>query len=186
MNTTPVTHEITVNRPSARMKRLHPFSVAVLLMALISGFIVDAQAIDTQAIDTQAVDSQTANNEGADITGLKTRIETPHFAESVTFYTTLLGMQVLDTWDDDGDKGAILGLSDSTGGTAFLELAYSNVEHDHAGLSLQFRVADIEAVVEKLRGQWEYRGPVERPWGSTYLYLQDPAGVDVIVYAGEL
>lgn len=42
-------------------------------------------------------------------TGLKTRIETPSFQQSVAFYTELIGMTVLDSWNEAGDEGAILG-----------------------------------------------------------------------------
>ena len=120
------------------------------------------------------------------MTGLKTRIETPFFQESIAFYSEHLGMTVLDTWDDNGDKGVILGLGASAQGEAFLELGYVETAKTYEGLSLQFRVHDLGVIVDKLSGHVEFRGPVERPWGSKYLYLQDPTGIQVIVYEGEL
>lgn len=118
-------------------------------------------------------------------TGLKTRIETPRLEETAAFYTGLLGLTVLDAWDEDGDRGMILGLGPARAAEAFLELAQGAAAPAPA-VSLQFRVDDLAAVEARLRGQWEYRGPEARPWGSTYLYLRDPAGVQVIVYQGEL
>lgn len=120
------------------------------------------------------------------MTGLKTRIQTHRFSESLAFYTDHLGMTVLQSWGDAGKEGAILGLGDSADGEAFLELAVSEVPPSYAGLSLQFRVPDLASLAERLEGAWVFRGPVARPWGSTYLYLEDPTGIQVIVYEGDL
>ena len=122
----------------------------------------------------------------AAMTGLKMRVETPFLQEAIGFYTRHIGMTVIESWDEGGDKGAILGLADSSRGEAFLELGYTAVTRTYTGVSLQFRVQDLSAVAARLQRQWEFRGPEERPWGSTYLYLKDPAGVQVIVYEGEL
>lgn len=124
--------------------------------------------------------------EDASMTGLKTRIETPFLQESIAFYTELLGMVVLESWDDNDDKGVILGLGTSAQAEAFLELAYVDAPKSYTGMSLQFRVRDLAVVAESLRGHWAFRGPEERPWGSTYLYMKDPTGVQVILYEGEL
>jgi len=120
------------------------------------------------------------------MTGLKTRLETPFLQESIAFYTEYLRMTVLESWDENGDKGVILGLGDSVEGEAFLELAYVDASKTYAGFSLQFRVDNHAGIAERLRGHWAFRGPEERPWGSTYLYMEDPSGVQVIVYEGEL
>ncbi len=124
--------------------------------------------------------------DNAPMTGLKTRLETPFLQESVAFYTEHLGMTVLESWDDNGDKDVILGLGASVEGEAFLELAYVDAPRTYPGISLQFRVGDLAVIAERLRGHWAFRGPEERPWGSTYLYMVDPTGVQVIVYEGEL
>ena len=118
-------------------------------------------------------------------TGLKTRIETPLLDETARFYTDLLGLRVLDAWDEAGDRGVILGLRDTRSGEAFLEIAHAAAATTPV-VSLQFRVRDLAAVEARLRGRWPYRGPERRPWGSTYLYLRDPAGVQVILYEGDL
>ena len=92
-------------------------------------------------------------------------------------------MTVLELW---GDKtGAILGVGPTITGEAFLELAHSDNACSYEGLSLQFRVSDIRAAVEKLRGKIDFRGPTKRPWGSTYIYLKDPSGIQVILYQGK-
>ena len=118
--------------------------------------------------------------------GLKTRIETPFFQESIAFYSEHLGMTVLESWDEHGDIGAILGLGSSTSGEAFLELARVDAPKVYEGLSLQFRVHDLGDIADKLRGHVEFRGPDDRPWGSVYLYLEDPTGIQVILYEGDV
>ena len=119
-------------------------------------------------------------------TGLKTRIETPHYEQSLAFYTEILGLVVLGSWNEPGDRGTILGLPGLATGEAFLELAYSAVEQPLAGVSLQFKVDDLQPLLERVEGRWDYRGPESRPWGSVYLYLQDPSGLSVIIYQGAL
>lgn len=121
-----------------------------------------------------------------DMTGLKTRIETPLLTQSVGFYTEYLEMTVLESWDGENDAGAILGLGSSIQGEAFLELARSEIPRDYSGLSLQFRVRDVAAFADRLRPHLAFRGPVPRPWGSKYLYLQDPSGIQIILYEGKL
>ncbi len=133
-----------------------------------------------------AFGSQTANADDIALTGLKTRIETPLLQACRAFYTKHLGMKVLDSWDENGDKGVILGLGSSAQGEAYLEIAYVETPTSYQGISLQFRVRNLDAVANKLRGQLEFRGPEQRPWGSRYLYLQDPAGIQIILYEGEL
>ena len=95
-------------------------------------------------------------------------------------------MKVLDSWDEGNDKGMILGLGPSGRGEAYLEIAHSVSPKRHEGISIQFRVADIDAVASKLRGKLVFRGPEKRPWGSKYLYLEDPSGVRVILFEGKL
>ena len=117
------------------------------------------------------------------MTGLKTRIETPYIKESINFYVKHIGMRVLESW---GDNGAILGFSPPVKGEAFLELAYAETLWKYEGMNLQFRVNSLADIVEKLQGKVDFRGPVKRPWGSKYIYLEDPTGIMIIIYEGKL
>ncbi len=56
----------------------------------------------------------------------------------------------------------------------------------YEGVSLQFRVRDLVDVAERLRDHVELGEPEERPWGSKYLRLKDPTGVQVVLYEGQL
>lgn len=117
---------------------------------------------------------------------IKTRIDSDEFAETRAFCGEILGLEVLAVWDHGDDAGCILGFS-TVGSTGFLEIGGSDIPR--AGLealSLQFRVADIDAFAKSLAGKWPIEGPVPRPWGSTYLYLDDPNGISVIVFEGDI
>ena len=92
---------------------------------------------------------------------------------------------MLEAWDDPGDKGVILGLGGDRN-EALLEIYDSDTSADFGRLSLQFRVADIQAFVRGLPETLEYEGPKARPWGSTYVYIHDPNNVLIIVYEGGL
>lgn len=115
---------------------------------------------------------------------LKTRISTPRWRECKAFYESVFGMKVAEEWDNPGDRGAILAFANGKQ-EAFLELYEVTQEHDLAGLSLQFKTPSIGEFLASLPRSIPYDGPVSRPWGSTYLYLRDPAGTLVVVFEGD-
>jgi catechol 2,3-dioxygenase-like lactoylglutathione lyase family enzyme len=116
---------------------------------------------------------------------LKTKIITPLFLETRDFYVSCLGMHVVEEWQEEDDVGCILALP-SKRREALLEIYRGPTSVGFAALSLQFRTEDLESFRALLPHAIQVRGPVERPWGSTYLYLTDPNGISVIVYEGGL
>ena len=116
---------------------------------------------------------------------LKTKISTPRYLETRTYYETVFGMTVAEEWKEPGDVGVILAFP---GGRqeAFLEIYDVEEQRQYDGLSLQFRVDSITDFMKRLPGNIEFEGPTGRPWGSTYLYLRDPNDIQVIVYEGGL
>lgn len=116
---------------------------------------------------------------------LKTKITTPKLAETRDYYVSLFDMVVVEEWDSLDDKGVILAFRNGRE-EAFIEIYDGEAVHDFSGLGLQFKSGDLNAFVEGLDPDVERRGPVERPWGSRYLYLTDPNGVAIIVYEGGL
>jgi catechol 2,3-dioxygenase-like lactoylglutathione lyase family enzyme len=118
------------------------------------------------------------------VQSLKTRITTPLFAETVAWYRDLLGLETAEQWEEPGDKGRILTFPNGRG-EAYLEI-YDGPTGDFAGLSLQFRTTDIDAFHREIADRFDSRGPIDRPWGSRYLYLTDPNGVQVIIFSGGL
>ena len=118
------------------------------------------------------------------VLNLKTKVKTARFAETRAFYQELFDLPVAEEWDEPGDKGVIL----RAGADGFLEIYEGDIDDPDAyrALSLQFRVPDVHAFADAIRGKWPTEGPKARPWGSTYLYLRDPNGVLVIVFEGGL
>lgn len=114
---------------------------------------------------------------------LKTKIITPRFEETRDWYRDLFGMAVVEEWDEPADKGCILALR-SAKSEALLEIYHGEVPFDFRGLSLQFRVADFHAFRELDEPRFASEGPVDRPWGSRYLFFTDPNGISVVVFSG--
>lgn len=116
---------------------------------------------------------------------LKTKITTARLAETREFYVSCLGMRVIEEWHQEDDVGCILALA-GEGREALLEIDEGSGGDGFAGLSLQFRTDDLAGFRALLPAGTELRGPVDRPWGSTYLYLTDPNGISVVVIEGGL
>lgn len=114
---------------------------------------------------------------------LKTRIVTSRFDETRDWYRDLLDLQVLEEWDQPGDVGCILGLGGSAR-EALLEIYLGEGDANFSGLSLQFRINDVDRFVIPEEERFGARGPEDRPWGSRYLILTDPNGVMVVIFSG--
>lgn len=114
---------------------------------------------------------------------LKTRIETPLWTDTVAFYRDIIGLEVLESWETDRDIGAILGSTSSQDVVEALEIGHTDSPVEYGGLSLQFRVQNLDAALARLHRRWEFSGPTVRPWGSVYVYLFDPCGIQVILYS---
>ncbi len=117
------------------------------------------------------------------ITSMKTKISTPLIAETRAFYERVFAMRVVEEWDEADDRGVILAL-DGGRTEALLEIYHRATAADLSGVSLQFRVESVAAFRAALPSDIACSEPTPRPWGATYLYLTDPAGVAVIVYEG--
>ena len=114
---------------------------------------------------------------------LKTKIVTPRLEETRDWYRDLFELELLEEWDEPHDRGCILGIGGESG-RAFLEIYYAPAEGQFDGLSLQFRVEDIDSFLVPPDERFTHRGPEDRPWGSRYLFLTDPNGISVIVFSG--
>jgi catechol 2,3-dioxygenase-like lactoylglutathione lyase family enzyme len=99
------------------------------------------------------------------------------------WYRDLFGLVVLEEWDEPGDSGCILGLR-SEPGEALLEVHHRQGERAYTGMSLQFRVGSLDAFVVPDDERFRSRGPIERPWGSRYLFFEDPNGISVVLFSG--
>ena len=114
---------------------------------------------------------------------LKTKITTPRLVETVDWYRDLLGMTVAEQWGESGDRGCILALGEGRA-EAFLEIYEGPAGDGFGNLSLQFRLTDIDAFASPDEPRFACRGPVDRPWGSRYLFFIDPNGISVVLFSG--
>jgi catechol 2,3-dioxygenase-like lactoylglutathione lyase family enzyme len=127
-----------------------------------------------------------------DLQSIKTVIRTKDFATSVHFYKELLKFEVVEEYDDNnGSKGCILSLADNR--SAMIEISEILPHHDYYDpifdetfssykAGMQFKTANVQKWKEELSGKWTTRGPILRPWGASYLYLEDPDGLPIIIY----
>jgi catechol 2,3-dioxygenase-like lactoylglutathione lyase family enzyme len=114
---------------------------------------------------------------------MKTKIVTPRVEATRDWYRDLLGLTVIEEWNEPDDCGCILGLR-SAPGEALLEIHRQSKDFDFSGMGLQFRVDDVDAFAVPGEERFRSRGPVTRPWGSRYLFFADPNGIPVVVFSG--
>lgn len=124
-------------------------------------------------------------------TTLKTVIRTKDFQASCAFYKDILGLRVVTSWHESQDRGCIFELAEN----ARIEISkidpahqyYQSLFSEEATLKIDLQLAtnDLQGWAKRLKEKWECRGPVDRPWGSKYLYLKDPDGVQIIIYDKE-
>ena len=124
---------------------------------------------------------------------LKTVIRTKDLNASKDFYTQILNLEVVQEYNDgNGSKGIILRYG-SESSNAFFEISeIKNVhsyhqkafdkEFENDKVDIQLRTLNIDYWAKRLNEKWSSRGPVLRPWGSHYLYLRDPDGLQIIIY----
>jgi catechol 2,3-dioxygenase-like lactoylglutathione lyase family enzyme len=125
---------------------------------------------------------------------LKAMLRARDYDAARTFYVDVLGLSVVEAWDQPGDKGCIVAFGDGGGG-GFLEIlapSPDNPKHRPAfdlpvasdKIELQIHVDDVDAWAARLAGVVQTEGPVTRPWGNRYLWLRDPDGVRIALFQG--
>jgi len=133
------------------------------------------------------------NKEQIGFTNVKTVIRTKDFEASKNFYSQVLGFDIVEEYDEEkGVRGCILRIG-KTGSNAFLEISAVDTDHyyynksfdrtfDNDKIDLQIKTNSIDYWVKNLDDKWKKKGPVDKPWGATYLYLRDPDGLQIIIY----
>ncbi len=128
-----------------------------------------------------------------DLVNLKTTIRVRDFDASIQFYSSVLQFNIVEEYDDEnGSRGCILRIG-SEESNAFIEVSEIEPKHSYFNpsfkkpflndkIDLQIKTGSMEFWVERLQKLWKARGPVDRPWGSKYLYLKDPDGLQIIIY----
>ncbi len=133
------------------------------------------------------------SSEKAALLSCKTVIRTKDFDASKKFYTQLLGLSIIEEYDDgNGSRGVIVQIG-SEDNNALIEISeikefheYYEEAFDESFMSnktgIQIRTTDVFHWASILNKNWETKGPILRPWGSYYLYLRDPDGLQIIIY----
>ena len=128
-----------------------------------------------------------------DFKSVKTTIRTKNYEASKEFYHTFLKLSIVEEYDSEkGVRGCILSLG-GIDTSSFIEISEIASAHDYFQncfqdkfnndkIDLQIKTDDIDYWTERLSGFIKVRGPINRPWGSKYLYIRDPDGLQIIIY----
>lgn len=93
------------------------------------------------------------------------------------FYVEHLGLEVLH------DGGGYLRLGGGGGFHVGVEERSAD-EIGAPGVELEIRVADVDAVVERLRAaRIAVTAPVDQPWGARHAWLHDPDGYRLSIWS---
>lgn len=123
----------------------------------------------------------------------KTVIRTKDFEASKAFYTQILKLKIVEEYNDgNGSRGVIMRVGNKQS-NAFIEVSEISAAHyyyqeafskgcENDKIDIQIRTDNIHYWATRLQNRWSARGPVLRPWGSHYLYLKDPDGLQIIIY----
>ncbi|MBQ4820345.1 VOC family protein [Aquimarina sp. MMG016] len=122
---------------------------------------------------------------------LKTVVRTKDYNASRDFYHQILNLKIVEEYSSENrgcvfrfghkDNNAFIEISEIKEGHYYYNSSFSK-EVANDKIDLQLKTTDIMRWVNHLEGKWETIGPVDRPWGSRYLYLRDPDGLQIIIY----
>lgn len=100
------------------------------------------------------------------------------FERSLHFYEQKLGLERYREWGQAPHRGVVCFL-----GGGYLELTESGPGEAPLGVRLWLQVADLEAVVDELRGVGVtiHEPPRHKPWGLLEAAVQDPDGLRLVL-----
>src|SRR5262245_32103594 len=127
----------------------------------------------------------------ATLLSVKTVVRCRDFDASRRFYSSVLGLPLLDEWSEPQGRGAIFacGLDRS----ALLEI-YQMTPNDprynpvfmsplaNDKIDIQLRTDSVHSWVGRLREAWPFDGPEDVPWGQRWIKLRDPDGLLIAIY----
>ena len=108
--------------------------------------------------------------------------------ESRDFYTRVLGLDILQEWQDEQGRGCVWRL-----GNALLEayeMSPRNTRFEDAfsqpftndKCEVQIATDSVDDWAERLTQLWPFTGPEARPWGQRWIQLRDPDNLPVAIY----
>jgi len=122
---------------------------------------------------------------------IKTVLRCRDFEASRKFYHSILGLGVLEEWNEPLGQGAILGFgSDQSGSLEIYQMSRVDPRYDPAFMSeiandkidIQLRTDSVDTWVARLLDSWPFAGPEDLPWGQRWIKLRDPDGVLIAIY----
>lgn len=130
------------------------------------------------------------------LTSAKTVIRCRDISSSRHFYSSVLGLAVVDEWDEPGGKGCIFAVGPDERGAYIevYEMTRDNARY-HASyallletdkIDLQLRTEALDSWVETLCGIWPFSGPEQLPWGQRWIRLRDPDNLLIAIYEGSV
>jgi catechol 2,3-dioxygenase-like lactoylglutathione lyase family enzyme len=123
---------------------------------------------------------------------LKVVIRCANLDTSRTFYTEVLGLSIVEQWEEAEGRGIIVSAGEDSPG-ALIEV----YEMSPAGrrfdprfrepvssdkIDLQLHTPALEEWIARLRGRWPFQGPQDLPWGQRWIKLRDPDGLLIAIY----
>lgn len=130
-------------------------------------------------------------NDPAQLT-LKMVIRCRDFQASRRFYSAILGLNILQEWEEVQGKGCIFGFGKG-GSEARIEI-YEMTEQDQRydpgfsrplandKIDIQLRTSSLDHWIEGLTLRWPFGGPETLPWGQRWIKLRDPDNLLVAIY----
>ncbi len=122
---------------------------------------------------------------------IKTVIRCADIGRSRMFYEILLGLNVVEEWEEREGAGCIFGIGGNGGGGLLevYEMNDADTRFDEAftrpvasdKIDIQLSTLSLEPWLSRLAGKWDVTGPETMPWGETRLSLRDPDGVLVVL-----
>ena len=114
------------------------------------------------------------------------------FAASRDFYARVLGLAVVEEWEEPQGKGCIFAFGEDRRGGCFeiYEMTAEDPRFDPGfreplpadKVDVQLGTASVDAWAERLRGVWPFHGPEDLPWGQRWIQLRDPDGLLIAIY----
>ena len=117
---------------------------------------------------------QLANNVGwcyrHEMNRLRVVFQTDRYDDSVAFYSDVLGLDVVDSWDGPTARGCLFAWA----GTL---VEFFEGDWVESGTQLALEVTDADAVYAQLVAAGaDPQAPADMPWGHRSVFLVDPHG----------
>ena len=124
---------------------------------------------------------------------LKVVIRCANLDASRAFYAEILGLAVVEQWEEEEGRGLIVSAGDGASGALIevYEMSPADRRFDPRfrelvssdKIDLQLHTSALDDWVARLRGRWPFQGPQDLPWGQRWIKLRDPDGLLIAIYA---